>query len=328
MVGTMSPRRFLALLPVAALLLTAAPAVAANPWLGGPVLNIAHQGGEDQFPSNTLYAFKKAVRAGADMIELDIGVTRDGQVIVMHDTTVDRVTNGTGTVNAKTLGQIRRLDGAYWFSGHAGGHYDHGQARKAYRFRGVATGKRKPPKGFRRTDFRVATLAEVMKAFPNTPINIEIKGRTKTEAEEEYIANADVLAAQLKSTSRRDLVVVSFKQKAVDRFHELAPAISVSPGVEGLAGWAFNHASPGEGVETFDPPMTYQFGATLIDTTDYIARAHQEGYAWHSWFADGDVDGPTGWTKLVDLCADGIMTATPVRLEAFLKAHPRPTSCG
>jgi glycerophosphoryl diester phosphodiesterase len=308
-------------------LVFAAPAPAANPWLGRPVLNIAHQGGEDQFPSNTLYAFKKAKAAGADMLELDIGVTKDGKVIVMHDTSVDRVTNGRGYVHAKTLGQIRRLDGAYWYSRTAG-HYDHDKARKAYPFRGIATGKRKPPKGFRRADFRVPTLSEVMKAFPRTPINIEIKGRTKAETDDEYVANAEVLASLLKSTSRRDLIVVSFHQKAVDRFHALAPATSVSPGVEGLAAWAFQNQSPGDGVETFDPPMTYQFGDTKIDTTDYIARAHQEGYAWHSWFSGDDVDGPSGWTKLVDLCADGIMTASPVTLEKFLKTHPRPASCG
>jgi glycerophosphoryl diester phosphodiesterase len=224
----MSPRRLAALLPAAALLaLTATPAHAANPWLGGPVLNIAHQGGEDQFPSNTLYAFKKAVRAGADMLELDIGVTKDDKVIVMHDTTIDRITNGHGTVVSKTLAQIRRLDGAYWFSQAGPNHYDHSRAAKAYRFRGVATGKRKPPKGFTRADFRVPTLSAVMKAFPRTPINIEIKGRTKAETDDEYVANAEVLAALLKHTKRRDLIVVSFHQKAVDRFHELAPSISV-----------------------------------------------------------------------------------------------------
>ncbi|MFL5847177.1 MAG: glycerophosphodiester phosphodiesterase family protein [Solirubrobacteraceae bacterium] len=322
----MSPRCLAPLLAVVTLAAAASPATAANPWLGGPVLNIAHQGGEDQFPSNTLYAFKKAVKAGSDMLELDIGVTKDGKVVVLHDTTVDRVTNGTGTVISKTLKQIKKLDGAYWFSS-SEGHYDHDKAKSAYKFRGIATGKRKPPKGFKATDFRIATLSEVMKAFPKTPINIEIKGRTKAETEDEYLANADVLAALLKGTTRTDLVVVSFKQKAVDRFHELVPAISVSPGVEGLAAWAFSNQSPGDGVETFDPPMTYQFGDTKIDTTAYIQRAHDEGYAWHSWFSGDDVDGPSGWTTLVNLCADGIMTAHPSALEAFLKAHPRPATC-
>ena len=95
---------------------TATAAVTPNPWLERNFLHIAHQGGEDEFPSNTLYAFRKAVRAGADMLELDIGVTKDGKVIVMHDTTVDGKTNGHGTVSSKTLKQMKRLDAAYWFA--------------------------------------------------------------------------------------------------------------------------------------------------------------------------------------------------------------------
>ena len=67
------------------------PASAATRWIQKDrPLNIAHQGGEDEYPSNTMYAFRKALRAGADMLELDIGVTEDGKVVVMHDTTVRR----------------------------------------------------------------------------------------------------------------------------------------------------------------------------------------------------------------------------------------------
>ena len=104
------------LLAVAALALLPAGAAAQNPWLERRVLNIAHQGGESEFPSNTMYAFKRSVRAGADMLELDIGVTRDGEVVVMHDTTVNRTTNGRGTVASHTLKKLRKLDGAYWFA--------------------------------------------------------------------------------------------------------------------------------------------------------------------------------------------------------------------
>ena len=106
-------RRLMILLAVAALIgLDAAPAPAAgtpNPWLKRRVLNIAHQGGEDEFPSNTLYAFRKALGAGADMLELDVGVTKDDQVVVMHDTSVDRTTNGTGLISEMTLREIQRL---------------------------------------------------------------------------------------------------------------------------------------------------------------------------------------------------------------------------
>src|SRR5881398_163241 len=92
-----------------------ATAAAKNPWLKSRPLNIAHQGGEDEFPSNTMYAFKRALKAGADMLELDVGVTKDDQVVVMHDTTLDRVSSGTGTIASHTLEQIQKLDGAYWF---------------------------------------------------------------------------------------------------------------------------------------------------------------------------------------------------------------------
>ena len=119
-------RVLLASLTLALLALPAASTEAANRWIQQKApLNIAHQGGEDEFPSNTMYAFRKALRVGADMLELDVGVTRDGKVIVMHDTTVDGKTNGHGTVASKTLRQIKRLDAGYWFAPPASEHYSH-----------------------------------------------------------------------------------------------------------------------------------------------------------------------------------------------------------
>src|SRR5829696_8817627 len=156
----------------------ASASAAGNPWLAKRVLNIAHQGGEDEFPSNTLYAFKRSVETGADMLELDVGVTRDGKVVVSHDTTLNRTTSGKGRIAAHTLRQIRRLDAAYWFA-RGDDAYSHDRRRSAYKLRGIATGKREPPRGYARSDFRVPTLRQVMRAFPRTPINIEIKGRTK-----------------------------------------------------------------------------------------------------------------------------------------------------
>jgi glycerophosphoryl diester phosphodiesterase len=318
-----------AALAVVLLLCAAATAGAANRWIQKRApLNIAHQGGEDEFPSNTLYAFRKAVRAGADMLELDIGVTRDGKVIVMHDTTVDGKTNGHGTVASKTLEQIKRLDAAYWFAPGRDDHYSHDHRAPAYRFRGVATGRRPPPKGFTAADFRVPTLSEVMRAFPRTPINIEIKGRTPDEDVSEYVQNAEVLARLLKGTRRRDLIVVSFQQDAVDRFHALAPKIDLAPGILGVAKWLGN-MSPGPGVAAFQVPITFQFGAQLLEitTAENVARAHSEGYAWQNWFAGDDRDDPPTWRRLIDLCVDGTMTSRPRAYEKVLRAHRRPQSC-
>jgi glycerophosphoryl diester phosphodiesterase len=314
-----------------ALLLVAGPAASAeakNPWIEKETINIAHQGGEDEFPSNTMYAFRKATAAGADMLELDIGVTKDDKVIVMHDTTVDGKTNGSGTVASFTLRQLKKLDAAYWFAPRAREHYSHDLRRKAYRFRGIATGKRKPPKGFRAADFRVPTLRQVMRAFPHTPINIEVKGRTKQEETAEYVRNAEALAKVLKGTRRRDLIVTSFRQQAIDRFHALDPAIALAPGIDGATAW-FGGGSPGEGVVAFQLPITYEVNGQrlAITTADNVARAHREGYAWQTWLSD-DGESVSTWRTLIDECVDGVMTARPVAFERLLRKHSAPPACG
>src|SRR5437763_7291868 len=312
------PRR-IALIPVLLGLLAlvgvvAVPAQAKrNLWRQVPTWNIAHQGGEDEFPSNTLYAFRRALAAGANMLELDIGITKDGQVVVMHDTTLDRTTNGRGTIASKTLRQIEKLDGAYWFTPSGSNHYVHGRPAGAYRFRGVATGRKAPPRGFRAADFRVPTLRAALAAFPPTPINVEIKGRTKPEALSEYLTNADALARTLRTVHRRDVIVVSFKQQAVVRFHSLLPRFPLAPGVDGDAAWLLGGGSPGAGVVAFQVPITYQLGTSTLQITTpaNVARAHREGYAWQTWFSDQDVDGPSSWGRLSDACVEGVMTSKP-----------------
>jgi glycerophosphoryl diester phosphodiesterase len=320
-------------LVTAALLVAALPAAAeaGNRWIEPKAINIAHQGGEDEFPSNTMYAFREALKAGADMLELDVGVTRNGKVIVMHDTTVDRTTNGRGTVASKTLRQVKRLDAAYWFAPRARDHYGHDLPRRAYRFRGVATGRKEPPRGFRAADFRVPTLSEVMRAFPRTPINIEIKGRTPSEEEAEYVRNAEVLARFLKGTKRKDLIVASFQQPAIDRFHALLPRIDVSPGIAGAASWILSGGtgSPGDGVAAFQVPITFEFGGRILEITtkETVARAHAQGYAWQNWFSGNDSDSAGTWRRLVDMCVDGIMTNHPTKLERVLKKKQAPAAC-
>jgi glycerophosphoryl diester phosphodiesterase len=275
-----------------------------------------------------MYAFRRALAAGADMLELDVGITKDDQVVVMHDTTLDRTTSGTGTIASHTLAEIEKLDGAYWFSPSPANAYRHDRRAASYRLRGIAAGKRRAPKGFTAADFRVPTLRAVLRAFPHTPINIEIKGRTKAEAIDEYTQNAEVLAKLLKPSSRRDLIVVSFKQEAVDRFHALAPEIPLAPGIGGTADWLLGGKSPGANVVAFQLPITYQFGGQLLNitTADNVAHAHRDGYAWHTWLSD-DGESAATWKKLVDWCVDGVMTARPVAFEQLLRRHRRPASC-
>jgi glycerophosphoryl diester phosphodiesterase len=81
------------------------------------VLNIAHRGASGTFPENTVCAFRAAIDAGAVMCELDVQLSRDGAVVVIHDETVDRTTDGKGEVAALTLEELKRLDAGAKFKG-------------------------------------------------------------------------------------------------------------------------------------------------------------------------------------------------------------------
>ncbi|UUZ61331.1 glycerophosphodiester phosphodiesterase family protein [Nocardioides sp. B-3] len=112
-------------------------AVDENPRLTQRVLNMAHSGGEREAPTNTMYAFKRAVKVGSDMIELDVQSTKDKLLVVLHNSTLDETTNGTGRVVTQTWRAVKKLDAAYWFVPGKGTTHD---ARKAaYKLRRRAT---------------------------------------------------------------------------------------------------------------------------------------------------------------------------------------------
>ena len=108
-----------------------------------PPLVIAHRGASGTCPENTLVAFARAASLGAPMIELDVQLTCDGEVVVMHDWTLERTTDGAGAVRERTLAEIRQLDAGAWFGA---------------TFRGT----------------RVPTLAEVLSAV-SLAVNVELK---------------------------------------------------------------------------------------------------------------------------------------------------------
>lgn len=84
-------------------------------------LVIAHRGASGVAPENTLSAVKKAMESGADIIEIDVHLTKDRQLIVMHDDDVKRTTNGIGKIKDLTLKEIKALDAGEWFSKEFGG---------------------------------------------------------------------------------------------------------------------------------------------------------------------------------------------------------------
>src|SRR5215510_6817363 len=112
----------------------------------------AHRGASGEAPENTVEAFRRAVDAGVSYAELDVHATRDGQVVVIHDQTLERTTNGQGKVQEHTLAELQQLDAGYWFSADDGRQFP-----------------------FRAAGVRVPTLAEVLRGSPELRFTVEIK---------------------------------------------------------------------------------------------------------------------------------------------------------
>jgi glycerophosphoryl diester phosphodiesterase len=305
--------------------LGAVPAAAAPDWTKHRVLNISHQGGEDEAPSATMYALERTMQLGSDMLEVDIHTTKDGKLVVIHDSTVDRTTNGSGQISGMTLKQVQALDAAHNFVPGEGVESD--APESAYRFRGIRTGERKPPPGFRANDFRIPTLAQVMRRWPTVPINIEIKGNADTD-QASYNRNAETLAAFLNRLGRtRGIIVASFNDAALERFNQRAPRIDLAPAIARVAAFKLANVPPGPAFKVFQVPMSFN-GITVTDQ-DFVDRAHGIGMGVHVW----TINDPPTMRELVGLGVDGIMTATPGLLEETLCADrvprpPRPSSFG
>lgn len=116
---------------------------------------IGHRGNRAHAPENTLESFRQAIALGADALEMDVRLTSDGEVVVLHDPTVDRTTDGRGAVASFTWSEVRRLDAGARFSADGGRTF-------SYRGRGI----------------RIPAFAEVLEAFPNIPILVEVKTAT------------------------------------------------------------------------------------------------------------------------------------------------------
>lgn len=317
----MTPVRTLLALATLAVLAAATPAAAANPWLERRVLNMTHQGGENEHPSGTMYALRESLGLGADMLELDVQPTKDGHLMVLHDQSVERTTGVDRSVYDMTLAEVQRLDAAHHFVPGRG--TVRGRPAAEYALRGVRTGEQAPPLGYTAEDFRIPTLEEVLRAFPDVPMNIEIKGRSD-EDRDSFLRNADLLVALLRRVPAPPLIVVSFNQDAVDRFHAAMPEVAVAPGITGVAAFVATGIAPAGTAALQVPPA---FSGLTIMTPDFVERAHRAGYAVHVWFS-GQEESERVYHAMLDMGADGLMPAKPRALEKVLCARRAPRPAG
>lgn len=249
-------------------------------YLDRPLV-IAHRGARDVAPENTLAAFRAAVEAGADGIELDVSRCQTGEIVVLHDDTLDRTTNGAGPLDRTPFYALRELDAGGWF---------------APRFAGE----------------RVPLLSEVLQLACSVRqgggrlrVNIEIKGmHRKGDGIEEEIAEM-VLARELE----RDVVISSFNPLALWRMRQAAPelqrALLYAAGMPAALSqvWPSRLLSP----ITFHPEWRLISGAR-------VRRAHDAGHRVNVWTVNEETD----LRRCIAWGVDGLITDHPALARSLL----------
>ena len=244
---------------------------------------IAHQGGVGQWPSNTLWAFRQAANlSGVDELEMDIRQTADGFIVLMHDESVDRTTDGSGRVQSMNLATLQSLDAGYRWS---------------------ADGIDFP---FRGKGVRVPRLAEVFAQHPDALMSIEIKQQTPS-----LVDSFCQLIRDFGKT--RQVRVSSFHHASLVEFRQSCPGVSTTASAEeakhyllaskvGLGRWFKPDA------DHFQLPL--QSDGVKILTAEFVAQVHRHGFTIDAWTIN---DGATV-VSLMSMGIDGIITDYPERI--------------
>lgn len=275
---------------------------APNPWLERTRFHWAHQGGAREAPSNTLYAMKRAVAAGSAGLEFDVHASADGHVVVAHDATLERTTNGCGRIADQTLAELQPLDAAYWWVPGSVDDHDPATPVECYVLRGQVESE---------PDLRIPTLDEVLEAFPAMPMTIEVKdGRA-----------VDPLVAALRGHGRTsDVIVTSFKDSVVRTLRRLAPELPLAPGrfwnLHFLVRAKLGIAPQRSWAVALQLPPRY--GPLPVIDQRLLGAAHRAGMAVHAWTIDDEEE----MHRLLALGVDGIMTDCPRVLDTVLGQGP------
>jgi glycerophosphoryl diester phosphodiesterase len=257
---------------------------------GWPV-NFVHRRGARIVPENTLEGFREGVRAGAGVLELDVHTTADGTVVVIHDETVDRTTDGSGAVHEMTLAEVKRLDAGYRFT-------PDGDRTYPYRGEGV----------------RIPTLEEVYREFTDVPINVEIKGK-RPGIEEALWRIIEGARAEERT------LVVSEDSGTIRRFREASGrrVATASSSVELILFWLLSRLRLGglskPSYQALQGPETYR-GLRIV-TPELVRGAHERGLRVDVWTIDHEPD----MRRLLGFGVDGIMTDRPDILARVLRGE-------
>jgi glycerophosphoryl diester phosphodiesterase len=268
-----------------------------HPYFAGAPLLIAHRGGAALAPENTLLAFRRALQWWrADLLELDVHPTRDGEAVVIHDATLERTTDGAGAVAAHTLAEIQQLDAGYRFSPDGG---------RSFPFRG--------------REVRVPTLLEVLRAFPGVRVNAEIKDGRVQERVREVVAECGAAGRVLIAAGRR-----------ADRARLADYVGPVSAAGEELIAFHLLHrfrlaALYRPRIDALQMPERHRGRQVL--SARLVREAHAHNLPVHIWTVDAEAD----MRRLLEWGVDGVVTDRPDRLARVLhevRGRPLPPGPG
>ena len=294
-----------------------------------PIL-IAHGGGNREFPDNTLEAFYNAYSVDQSvMMETDVSITRDGVVILSHDTTLDRKTNVTGKIADWNYSDLIKNEVNFAYTNETEDEtLVPGTERVLFKNENgdtVLPTDVEYPEGVsarHESVFLATTLEELITCFPENRINVEIK----QEGELGKKALAEVLRLIEKHDAFDRIVLASFHSEIYDEFCRLSKERAVpsrfmfSPGITGVAKY---YVLKTLGLDLFfgDPICVFQ-----LPTEEYginfakrsiIDNAHAHNLAVHYWTVN-DIE---EMRYLIEIGADGIMTDYPHRLAAVYEEY-------
>jgi glycerophosphoryl diester phosphodiesterase len=251
-----------------------------------PVLVIAHGTGQGLGPQNTLEAALLSAEAGADVIELDVHLSVDGHLVVIHDPTIDATTNGTGAVKEMRLKEIQAFNAGVAFS--------------------VATGATP----FAGGGVVVPTLRAIFEALPVARFLIEIKP--------EAPGTDQALCTLLREYGLGDQTMVgSFHVAAIKRFRKACPEVATSLAEAEVMTLVYLHKigfanlAPLRGAAVQVP---LKAAGVKIITRSFIDMAHARGLDVHAW----TINDPDEMQRLVAMGIDGLVTDYPRRTLSVL----------
>ena len=245
-----------------------------------------HRGAAGLAPENTLPSFQRAIADGAELLELDVHATRDGVVVVIHDPTLERTTDGSGSVRDLSFAELSRYDAGFRFGSEGN-----------YPFRGSGV--------------QVPALQTLLDAFPTVPLNIEIKQAdppieslvvsllTENRALERVLlaAEEDTIMRRIRASAPKAATSFSFGE--VKEFFERC-----------FAGELAGYEPPGLALQ-----IPTRFGDIELVTPETVSAAHRLGLEIHVWTINDEAQ----MERLLALGVDGLMSDFPGRLRRVVE---------